>query len=164
MAGVLFTIAGDMLGTFRDAADSWSDLHDRSQRRADTKLSGPIGLAVIATSTVQVTLTNEGKVALGQFAKWDVLFEIQEAPGLAISYLTYTEDSSPAANRWTVQGIFLAASTATPEIVDPGILNPDEIMKILANPSPSVKADTYDRAVFVTPNEVTAEVIFKVVE
>ena len=56
--GTLITIAGDMLNAFGDISDSWDGLVSRSQVNADTRISGPIGLSVNATSTVSMTLTN----------------------------------------------------------------------------------------------------------
>ena len=102
-------------------------------------------------------------MALGNFSDWDVIFEVQKAPGLGISYLSYTTSSSPATGEWTAKGIYLNAASSTAEIRDPGIFNPGEEMIILANPSPSVVANTYDRAVSSTPNGVAAKTIFHVV-
>jgi hypothetical protein len=159
----LLTLGTDLLVTFGDVTEAWGDLEARTEQTADTKIAGPIGLSVSATSTVQITIANEGGVALGEFARWDVIFEIQQSPGMGIAYLAYTEDASPGSNQWTVKGVYLDASAQTPEFVDPGILNPGEEMIVLANPSPSVTQNTYDRATFTTPNGVTTKVIFKVV-
>ena len=159
----LFTLGGNMLTIFGDVTDSWATLQERSEEKADTKIAGPTGLSVSATSTVQITVTNEGDVALGRFSDWDVIFEIQRAPGLGIAYLTYTQSASPGTNQWTAQSISVDSSPPIPEYMEPGVLNPGEKMTVLANPSPSVTQNTYDRAVFVTPNGVSAEVIFKVV-
>ena len=159
----LFTIAGDMLGTFRDITDSLDKIRTLSEDRADTSIAGPTGLSVAATSTVRVTLANDGRVALGRFSDWDVIFEIQKPPDLKISYLTYTQNASPGANQWTVGAIYLNAASSTPEIVDLGIFNPGEDMVVLANPSPSVEANTDDRVTFVTANGVTVKVMFEVV-
>ena len=165
IAATVFTLAGDMLMSFDDVTDAWTESEARSEKKTGTRIAGPIGLSVSATSTVQITLENEGEDALGQFSDWDVIFEVQEAPGLAITYLTYTENAVPAANQWTVKGIYLDASAVPPveETVDPGVFNPGEEMVILAKPSPPVTANTYDRAAFVTPYGVVAKVIFHVV-
>ena len=157
-----FTLGGDVLNTFGDITDAWTTVQARSEQRADTKVTGPIGLSMEATSTVKITLTNEGKVPLDLFSDWDVIFEIQTDPGLGLDYLTYTTSTSPATSEWTVQEIYLNAASSTPEIVDPGILNPGEDMVVLANPSPSVVADTEPRVTFVTPNGVTTKVMFEV--
>ena len=160
---VLFAIGRDMLATFGDIADAWQVVETRTERRSDTKITGPMTLSVSATSTVRVTLVNEGRVALGAFADWDVIFEVQKAPGLGISFLAYTTSASPAAGEWTEEGIYLNAASSTPEIVDPGVLNPGEEMVVLANPTTAVKANTYDRVVFSTPNGVVVKTIFHVV-
>ena len=138
IAATVFTLAGDMLRSFDDVTDAWTESEARSEKKTGARISGPDGLSVSATSTVQITLENEGKGTLGQFSDWDVIFEVQEAPGLAITYLTYTENAVPAANQWTVNGIYLDASTVPPveETVDPGVFNPGEEMVILAKPSP----------------------------
>ena len=160
--GAIMTFGGDMMGAFDSTTESWIAMQSRIEERADTRVTGPTGLSVSATSTVALTMVNEGDVTLGRFADWDVIFEIQENPGIDFAYLTYTTNATPAANEWTVQGIFLNAASSIAEIVDPGVFNPGEEMVILANPSPSVTANTVDRATIVTPNGVTTTVIFQI--
>ncbi len=152
------------MASFTDITTSWDVLQQRADSSADTRIAGPVGLSVSATSTVEITLVNEGDSAVARFADWDVLFEVQQSPGLAIAYLTYTTSTSPSANQWAVKGIYLNAASSTPETVDPGVFNPGEEMVVVANPSPSVQSGTHDRASFVTPNGSTVKVIFKVVE
>jgi hypothetical protein len=163
IVGTLMTIGGDMISAFGDISDSWDAMVSRSQAETDTRISGPIGLSVSATSTVTMTLANEGDVTLGRFADWDAIMEIQTSPGLKISYLSYTENASPGADQWTVTGIYLDASTLKPEITGIGALDPGEEMIVVSNPSTAVVANTYNRATYVTSNGVTAKVIFKVV-
>ena len=163
LIGVLFAIGRDMLDTFGDVTEVWHVVEARTEERADTKITGPLALSMSTTTTVQITLANEGRIALARFADWDVIFEVQTAPGLGISYLSYTASSTPATGEWTVKGIYLDASLLTAEIVDPGVLNSGEEMIVLANPSTSVKANTYDRAIFSTPNGVVVKTIFHVV-
>ena len=160
----LLTIGRDMLVTFDSVADAWRGLQTRTEAMQQARIAGPVGLSVDATSTVQITVTNEGDAALGRFKEWDLIVETQQSPGLGISYLSYTTSTSPSANQWTVEGIYLDASSdpKKSEIVGPGSLDPGEAMIVVANPSPGVKADTYDRATFVTPNGLGAEVIFHV--
>ena len=92
----VFTLGEDLLFSFATATDSWSTLQARSDDKIGTRLSGPTGLSLNASSTVQITLVNDGDVALGPFAKWDVILEVQANPGLTISYLNLSEpDVSP---------------------------------------------------------------------
>lgn len=157
------TLGGEMIATYDSVADSWITLRKLSSEKADTKLTGPTGLSVSAASTVEITLVNEGSNAIGPFADWNVIFEVQKASGFEVLYLTYTEDASPSANEWTDKGIYIDASALAAEIIDIGTLNPNEEIIILANPSPSVVATKYNRATFVTPNGITAKVIYQVV-
>ena len=157
------TLGRQMIVSYDGVADSWTTLRKLSSEKADTKLTGPIGLSVRATSTVEMILANEGNNAIGRFADWNVIFEVQKASGFEVLYLTYTENATPGANEWTDKGIYINASTLTAEITDIGTLNPNEEIIILANPSPSVIATKYNRATFVTPNGITTKVIYKVV-
>ena len=137
------TLGDDLLATFDSLAHSAASVRSGSEESTNTKIAGPLGLSISATSAFQITLKNEGSVSLGQFADWDAIIHVQKAPGLGIAYLN------------------VASSTA--EIVGPGILDPDEEMVILANPSPSIVENTYDRAIFVTPNRIAIKVLFEVV-
>ena len=159
------SIGDDILATFAGITEAWPVIRKRSDQRVNTKIERPTNLSVSAAPSVQITLFNTGTAAVGPFRDWDVLFEVQKSPGLAIATLTYTENASPGANQWTVQSIYLDDSASPPknEIVDIGTLNAGEKMVVLANPSPTVTANTHDRATFVTPNGVTAKVIFEVV-
>ena len=157
------TLGREMLATYDGVTASWTTLRNLSSEKANTRLTGPTGLSVSATSTVEIILVNEGIVAIGRFKDWNVIFEVQKASGFEVLYLTYTENASPGANQWTDKGIYINASALTAEITDIGTLNPNEEIIVLANPSPSVVATKYNRATFVTPNGITAKVIYKVV-
>ena len=163
LIGISFNVGESLLDSFQEITSGCTVLQMRSEQKADTKITGPLGFAVSASSTVQMTLVNEREVALGEFSDWDVIFEVPEAPGLGIAYLAYTTDAVPGSNQWKVKGIYLDASTLVGEIVATGVLNPGEEMVILVNPSPSVVTTSYDRATFVTPNGTSVKVIFKVV-
>ena len=135
----------------------------RSEGKAFTSITAPTGQGVRQGSNVQLTVVNNGDVTLGTFKDWDVVFEIQENPGLKIANLTYTENASPSTNEWTVQNIYVNGITPlTTEVANLGTLNPDEKMVILANPSPTVTENTHNRATFSTPNGVLAQIIFEV--
>ncbi len=162
VTSVSFVLAEDMVDVYESVTGSWTVLLTRSESKADTRISGPTGLEVQATSTVQIVVTNDGDVALAQFPDWDVIFEIQESPGLGVAYLTYSSTTPPSTNKWALEGIYLNAASSTPDVIDPGVLNPGEEMVVIANPNPSIQANTYDRASFATPNGITAKVIFRV--
>ena len=159
---IIFTLIGNTLVVFGDLFGAWNGLESRSEERAASKIAGPSDLSMQALPMIELTLTNEGDIPLGPFEDWDVIFETQLSSTLGVSYLTYTSSTSPGQNQWTVLGIYLNAASSTPEIADPGILDPGEQMVVLANPSPAHGGNTYGRATFVTPNGLTTRVtVFK---
>ena len=155
----LLTFGRDTMVTFEDNNNSWVGLEARSERKAETRITGPSGLSVQSAPRVQITIANRGDVSLAQFSDWDVIVETQRSAGLGITYLTHTASTTPAKNQWAVQGIYRNAASSTPETVEPGVLNPGEEMVVLANPAPAFGADTYGRAVLTTPNGAAVKVV-----
>jgi len=162
MAAVVLTVGDSLIETFGDVTTGWVDQQGRIEEQADTRVTSPFGLEVTASSTVQVTLTNDGSESLGMFDDWDLIFEVQESPGIDVVYLTYSSTTPPAAGAWAVQGIYLNVASSTAEIVEPGVFNPGEEMVIVANPSPSVVTNTYDRVTLVTPSGIVTKVIVRI--
>ena len=80
--------------------------------------------------------------------------------------MQYTDDASgehaawygyPA--QWSRQ-IYQTASPPTPEVIDPGILNPGEELVLQVNLTPAVGAGTTNLAAVSAPNGVTASIVF----
>jgi len=160
LLSVFFGMGGSLVQTFDELTDAWFHEQERAIERLDTKITRTANIPVTAVTFVQLTWKNEGTVSLSHFDDWDVILEIDDGPGLTIKYLTFATSTPLAGNEWTVQGLYLDASTLTPEITDPGVFNPGEEMVVLANPFPAVTKNTYHRIRFVTPNGYTASVIF----
>jgi hypothetical protein len=161
----LTTITSTVLTSADDIRLATEIQETRSLVQTGTEINAPPDrISLQASSTIELTLLNEGNITLADFSNWDVIAEIKQATTTAISYLSYTTSTSPSANEWTLLGIYNSAST-TPRIAEtfsPGVLDPGESMVALLNPSPSVVSDTYDRVTFVTPSGVTAKVIFEI--
>jgi hypothetical protein len=120
---------------------------------AETQSSGSI---------VRVTLRNSGQVKLADFDRWDVVVQYYTPPLLEddpniyeVDWLPYTA-GSPNNMEWTVSGIYVDATTLTPEVFEPGILNPDEEMVIQARVAPSVAMTTTNMITINTMNGITA--------
>lgn len=139
---------------------SWREMDERLGERVRTRIS-PIGAETISANKVEVTLKNEGETQLSDFDQWDVIVEYYEAGGgHIIEWLAYTEAAPLGNNEWTVEGIYLDASQATPEAYEPGIFNPEEEMVIQMEVSPPVGASTTNWATTATPNGISASTIF----
>ena len=111
---------------------------------------------------VEVYVLNSGKVHLAQFANWDVLIQYYDAgKTYHISQLSYTENSNPGDNQWTVANIYFDSSLGTNEVYEPGILNPGEVVFIRARLSPAVGSKTTNMLTVSTANGVAASAQFE---
>jgi hypothetical protein len=103
-----------------------------------------------------------------------VTFHSQDTPGpgevVTIDYayyadsyhimsLPYDEDYPPGDNEWSVQGIYMDA-TSNPEVFEPGIFNPGEEMRIRIRLDPTVKDASTNLVTIGTENRVTASRFF----
>jgi len=102
-------------------------------------------------SVVKVVIQNSGHIKLADFDHWDVVVEYyseglaEEDPDIyQVAWLPYTSEALDDM-QWTVSGIYVDASTLTPEVFEPGILNPDEEMVIQAKLAPTVGMTTTNR-------------------
>lgn len=137
--------------------ESWQEMEERMEDRVRTDLS-PVGAETsIGGSYVDVTLGNEGDTKLADFDQWDVIVQYDGTDGRNhIEWLPY--DGS--GNKWTKVGIYLDASTSTPEVFDIDILNPGEEIVIQMWLSPTVKLSSTNLATVAVPNGITVSTVF----
>jgi hypothetical protein len=140
-------------------SESWKAMEERSGEISRTEIEAS-GVSVLDNgATVEATIANRGSVRLNDFEEWDLALQYYDDNGdYRISWLPYTS-SAPGNNQWTVGGIYLAGTT-TPEVYEPGILNPGEEMVVQVKPDPAVGKKTTNQLVVGTPNGVTTSVIF----
>ena len=111
----------------------------------------------VGAGTVEIILENTGQMKLASFGKWDIIVEYYDATNNFYSkWLQYTQ-GSPGNNEWHTAGIYLDASENTTEAFEPGILNPEEEIKIEAKLSPPPRYGTSIETVISTPNGVKGE-------
>lgn len=160
LTGTLMLASGSFFA-FDMVSDSLHQVEQRIGERARTRLS-VVSATTTATSTqVKLVLRNDGQVALRDFAHWDVVVQYFDGTGnLFIKRLTHSSAAVPGNDQWIVDGIFLVEQTATPEVFEPGILNPGEEMVVLAKVNPAVGVDTNNLATVSTPNGVAISVNF----
>jgi len=155
----VLTLSQSALSSVDAVGVSWREMKAVAGEQART------GLSLIGTATedsgaiAKVTLENEGSVKLDSFDRWDVMIQYYDSDGdYHIRWLPYTSNSDPGANQWTVQGIYLNA-TSDPELFEPDILNPGEEVVLKARLSPSVVV-TQTMMVVATANGISATAIF----
>ncbi len=114
----------------------------------------------IGAGLLEVTLGNTGQMKLASFSKWDVIIQYYDVDqNYYTQWLQYTGDT-PNDNQWHKIGIYLDAGDETAEAFEPGILNPEEEMKIEAKLNPSPRTGTTVDAIISTPNGVRDSISF----
>jgi hypothetical protein len=147
---VLLAMGLGLMQSSWDLARSWINYQEQEIQRFEGRIKRIDDLPVTAVNLVQLNWKNDGGAPLADFADWDVILEIAEGSGIQISPLAYTASTTPGTNEWAIQGIYQDAALLTPEIADPGILNPDEEMVVLLNPSPAVTTNNFQRISTIT--------------
>jgi hypothetical protein len=106
---------------------------------------------------LRVTVKNKGQTKLASFDKWDAIVSYLDSANASHStWLPYTA-ILPGDNEWQKTRIGLDGPT---EFFEPGILNPDEEMVILAHLNPPPKAGSSGDVSLATPNGVYSSMSF----
>ncbi|MBI5034474.1 MAG: hypothetical protein HZB51_28460 [Chloroflexi bacterium] len=136
-------------------AQSSSAMQERIGEQARTGITplsaqaAPLGAP---GTTVQLTLKNSGSLKLSDFSKWDVILQYSDGASNQVKWF-------PGSDSWS-SAIYLSAATLTPEVYEPGILNPSEEMIATLTVSPAVGVGTTNLAVISTPNGIVATTVF----
>ena len=143
---------------------SWQGMVELTGRTARARISRVSGDVDEGRENVRVILKNAGQTALADFSRWDVIVQyygqkFQGQNPYFIKRLAFTE-GVPGNDEWRVEGIFEDAQTSTPEVLEPGVFNPGEEIKIHMKLSPKVGTQTTNWAIVVTYTGVTVPVIF----
>jgi hypothetical protein len=158
------TMAQGFLSSVDSNAASWTEMGERDADILRTELSeiaqiSP-GEGVGGLATTYITMANTGKTKLADFDDWDLIVQYYDTGGSKqIRWLPYTP-STPGDNEWTVVGIYLDVDTGTPEVFEPGILNPGEETKLRVRLNPLIGNDTTNLMTISTPNGVSSSVHF----
>jgi hypothetical protein len=106
---------------------------------------------------LRVTVDNSGQTKLASFDKWDFIVHYQDSDGTYHTiWLPYT-DGALGDNEWQKARIGLNGPT---EYFEPGILNPQEDLVILAKLSPPPGDNTTGEVIVATPNGVESSIPF----
>ena len=164
MLTVIFSLGGEAVEIFDDISTSWIERHEETVQQLDAKIIRTTETPTTRGPFVRLIMRNEGKVALSDFADWNVIVEIDEQAELKVASLTYTTSTTIATDEWGIQAIYTDAASLTSEHAEPGVLNPDEEMIVMLNATSSLIVGTYGRATFATPGGASASVIFEVIQ
>lgn len=149
-----------MLSSVDTASSSWQQAEERMGNIRRTEIN-QVSISIQNGGTLlEVTLGNQGEVALRDFKRWDVVVQYYATDNnYYIKRVPYTNDT-PGDDQWTVTGIFMDAQASTSELFEPGILNPDEEAVVQIKLSPGIKVGLTNLVSIATPNGVVTPVIF----
>jgi hypothetical protein len=106
---------------------------------------------------LRVTVRNNGQTRLSSFSKWDFIVHYHDDGGhYYAEWLPYT-DGALGNNEWEKAGICL---NGQPELFEPGILNPEEELVILAKLNPLPGEPTTGNITVATPNGIGGSISF----
>lgn len=142
------------VSTFQSAntlADAWREMESQSVSVQRTEIR-VVTANDYTGGLLDLEVQNEGGTDLHEFPKWDVIMRYQSGDA---HYLSYASDYPPGSGEWAVKGIFMA--DGSPEIFDPNILNPGEVMKVTINPETEIGIGEAAMIVISAPNGVTSQ-------
>ena len=110
-------------------------------------------------SNLDITISNTGNVAYGDFDEWNISVEYRsDSSGLVVNRLSFSEITSD--NKWMLRAIYEDAATALKEVIGSGVLNPREEMVVRLRLNPAVQDDTKGRVVVTPPVGESTSIFF----
>jgi len=139
-------------------AEGWMTMQDRVLEKSHTAIA--IASAEGVGQTITLAVRNTGEEKLSDYSEWDVIVHYYTPSGVyyieSIPYETHAQSST----QWTIEGLYLSVAEASPEVYEPGILNPGEEAKLVATTSASLEPSKGIMTTISTPNGVTATYSF----
>ena len=133
----------------------------RNQEQTHTALTLIAAATKNAGANVELTFRNTGSAKLADFEQWDVVVQYYTVQDdYLIKWIPYAESANPGDNKWGVGGIYLTAATLTPEVYEPGILNPGEELVMRLKLFPIVGTKTTNLVTIAVANGVSQAAIF----
>lgn len=133
----------------------------RNQEQTQTALTLIAAATKNAGANVELTFRNTGSAKVADFEQWDVIvqyYTVQD--NYLVKWISYAESANPGDNQWGVGGIYLTAETLTPEVYEPGILNPGEELVMRLKLFPIVGTKTTNLVTIAVANGVSQAAIF----
>ena len=153
------TMSRGFITSVDSTAMALDKMGQRDEKIMRTELSAIYAASVDSETRINVYLTNTGQTKLTDFSKWDVIVQYyDDAGGYDAVWIPYTAGAL-GHNQWTNNGIYWSGS---PEVFEPGILNPGEEIRIQIQLNPAIMKKTTNQVVMSTPNGVPASITFYV--
>jgi len=149
---LIFGLAHYLLASQAQISDATREMQERLTERTRTDIT-TVGVEVTpAGDYVEVTLKNAGQTKLADFEYWDVILQYTDGSnGQHVQWYAF-------ASQWNYQ-IYQSLAPSL-EVIEPGILNPGEYLRLQVNVSPPIGMGTTNLATVATPNGIAATAVF----
>ena len=137
--------------SINNVSTAWNEMEEQSSSISETSIDASI-TGNYSGGLINVEVQNNGRTNLYNFPNWDIIIQYQSGNA---SHLSYIDTYPPSSGQWTVTGIYMA--DASPEVFDPGILNPEEEMNVAISPDSEIGIGETARIIVSTPNGVTSQ-------
>ena len=159
---IVFTVIGSVFAVMGSAGET----QQAQLEHMNTMSRSNVVAVAAATSTtagghtdVDIILANRGGISYALFSKWDVNAHYTQADStdqsVWLPYATSLEDNS-----WVVAQIYLDADSTMPEVIEPGLLNPEEEALLRIRLSPSARGGTTGWMVITPPEGLPSGIAF----
>jgi len=151
------TLSQGILTSADTAATSVQEISVREGEMMRTDIDTARAAYLAWSDLLRVTLKNTGQTKMASYDKWDVIANYFDSTGNYTSRWLPHTDSTPVDNEWQNARIGLNGPT---EFFEPGILNPEEEMVILAHLNPPPGNATNGNITVATPNGIHSSISF----
>ncbi len=151
------TLSQGILTSVDTAATSVQEISVREGEMMRTDIDAVRAAYLAWSDLLRVTLKNTGQTKMASYDKWDVIANYFDSTGNYTSRWLPHTDSTPVDNEWQNARIGLNGPT---EFFEPGILNPEEEMVILAHLNPPPGNATDGNITVATPNGIHSSISF----
>lgn len=151
----VITIFGNFLGGAGDVLDA----RQESTLRNLDGLGSAITVDFVSASgaTVTIDVQNVGRVALRDFDSWDVWTSFHETDDTYhAERLAYSASAEPSVSQWAIENFYLNTGGGAAEASQPGILDPQEVVRIQFQTADAGDAGKENNIVVSTPRGVRA--------
>jgi archaellum component FlaF (FlaF/FlaG flagellin family) len=151
------TLSQGILTSADTAATSVQEISVREGEMMRTDIDAVRAAYLSWSDLLRVTVKNTGQTKLASYDKWDVIANYFDSTDNYTSRWLPHTDATPVDNEWQNARIGLNGPT---EFFEPGILNPEEEMVILAHLNPPPKNATNGNITVATPNGINSSISF----
>ena len=147
----ILTMTVSVFHSANSLGDAWQSMQAQSISVSETAISAMV-TGNYTGGLIDVAVQNEGRTNLYDYAGWDIIIQYQSGDAF---HLSYAETYPPESGKWAIEGIFM--TDGSPEVFDPNILDPSEVMNVTINPEMEIGIGETARIVISTPNGVTSQ-------